>query len=37
VIGIRVLSNHHVTSGTFSLVLGAILIAACASMVLRKE
>lgn len=36
-IGIRVLHNHHITSGTFSLVLGAGLIVACASMFLRKE
>jgi hypothetical protein len=37
VVGVRVLSNHHVTSGTFSLALGALIIVACASMVLRKE
>jgi hypothetical protein len=37
VIGAVVLSHHHVVSGTFGLVLGAILIAASASMVLRKE
>ena len=37
IIGARVLSNHHVVSGTFGLVLGAILIAASASMALRKE
>lgn len=36
-ISVRVLSNHHVVSGTFSLVLGVTLIAASASMVLRKE
>ena len=36
-IGLKVLFAHHVVSGTFSLVLGIILIAACASMVLRKE
>jgi orotate phosphoribosyltransferase len=37
VIGIRILSNHHVISGIFGLALGAILIAASTSMVLRKE
>ena len=37
VIGVRGLSNHHVVSGTFSLVLGVLLIASSASMVLRKE
>ena len=36
-IGVRVLSNHHVVSGTFSLVLGVVPIAASASMALRKE
>ena len=36
-IGVKVLFAHHVASGTFSLVLGVILIAASASMVLRKE
>jgi hypothetical protein len=36
-IGVRVLSNHHAVSGAFSLVLGVLLIAASASMVLRKE
>ncbi len=36
-IGVRVLSNHHITAGTFSVVLGVVLIAASASMVLRKE
>ena len=37
VIGIRVLHNHHVTSGTFSLALGVVLIVACASMVVRRD
>ena len=37
VIGIRVLSDHHVISGIFGLALGVILIAAFTSMVLRKE
>ena len=36
-IGIQVLFKHHAVSGTFSLVLGVLLIAASASMVLRKE
>ena len=36
-IGVRVLSNHHPVSGIFSLVLGVVLIAATASMALRKE
>ncbi len=36
-IGVQVLTKHHVLSGTFSMVLGVMLIAACASMVLRKE
>jgi len=36
-IGIMVLSNHHIAAGTFSVVLGVVLIAATASMVLRKE
>ena len=36
-IGVWGLSNHHVVSGTFSLVLGVLLIASSASMVLRKE
>jgi len=36
-IGIRVIANHHVTAGTFGVVLGVVLIAASASMVLRKE
>jgi len=37
VIGVRVLFNHHIVSGTFSLVLGVLLIAASTSLVLRKE
>jgi uncharacterized membrane protein YfcA len=37
VVGARVLHNHHVTSGIFGLILGVVLIVACASMVLRKE
>jgi hypothetical protein len=36
VIGIMVLSNHHVISGIFGLALGVSLIAASTSMVLRK-
>jgi hypothetical protein len=36
-IGGRVLHNHHPVSGAFSLALGVILIAAAASMTLRKE
>jgi hypothetical protein len=36
-IGARVLSNHHPASGIFSLVLGVVLIAATASMSMRKE
>ena len=37
VVGIKVVSNHHVTSGIFSLLLGVVLIAASVSMILRKE
>lgn len=36
-VGEKVLSTHHITSGIFSLVLGAVLIVACASMIMRKE
>jgi uncharacterized membrane protein len=36
-IGIRVLSNHHAVSGSFGLVLGAALIAAFISMILRRD
>ena len=37
VIGIRVLATGHPTSGAFSLALGALLLAATASMALRKD
>jgi hypothetical protein len=36
-IGIMVLRNHHPLSGAFSLALGVGIIAAAASMVLRKD
>jgi hypothetical protein len=36
-IGIKVISNHHVVSGTFGVVMGTLLIAASVIMVLRKE
>lgn len=36
-IGVIVLHQRHIVSGTFSLVLGVALIAASASMVLRRD
>ena len=36
-VGARVLSNQHITSGTFGLVLGVVLIIAAASMTIRRD
>ena len=36
-VGARVLHNQHITSGTFGVVLGVVLIIAAASMTIRKD
>jgi hypothetical protein len=36
-IGIRVLATHHMVSGVFGLALGAAIIVAFFSMIVRKD
>ena len=36
-IGVRVISTHHVVSGSFGLALGVALILAFFSMIIRKD